>query len=124
MSKLNHNFVQDIDDKMYHASPSWANLPHNVRIQYIHGILSFQPLPVAVYGTDPDRHYLLGYAYGDSRDIQAYFDDRKGYGLEFETVNPVYVQEGYADEKTQILVEMEDLQRRLDELKSQLERRQ
>lgn len=52
--KLNHAFVQDIDDKVYHG-----------------------------------------------RDIQAYFDDRKGYGLEFEQVKPVSADQNRESSKKQ-----------------------
>ncbi len=51
----------------------------------------------AVYATDTDRDCLLGYAIGDKEDINAYYQDRQGYGLRLETVNPIRITPGYAE---------------------------
>lgn len=50
----------------------------------------------AVYATDTDRNYLLGYCTGDRKDIETVFEDRKGYGLELEVVKVVDISPTFA----------------------------
>ena len=45
----------------------------------------------AVYATDVDRDYLLGYATGLPKDIESAFEHRKAYGLRLEAIKPIAV---------------------------------
>ena len=59
----------------------------------------------AVYATELHATRLLGYATGDMRDIQAYFDDKKAYGLEIECVTDkvTNIPAGYWEKKAYYL---------------------
>lgn len=117
---MNNEYMQDIDDAMCPADSEWAKLPHKQRLKWIRGILRTNPLPVAVYAQGVDRNTLLGYAFGSITDIRSYFEDRKGYGLQFETIKPVYVPEGYHAEKASLLREIKQAEQRLDDLNRKL----
>jgi len=60
-----------------------------------------------------DRNQLLGFATGAKSDIEAYFDDRKDYGLVLSLVVPKHIPAGYATQKQDLLEQKEDLQRQM-----------
>ena len=77
---------------------------------------------VSVSATQTDRNYFLGHAIGATEDIEAYFDDSKGYGLEMEPVSPVVIPAGYAAKRKGMLAKRADLERQLKEMDAQLKR--
>jgi len=77
---------------------------------------------VAVYAKHLDNRRLLGYAKGETKDIEAYFDDDKGYGLELESVEVVNIEAGYAESRTRLLDKRKRIQAELDELNRRLTR--
>jgi hypothetical protein len=71
----------------------------------------------AVYATHVDRNYLLGYCISDERqDINAYYDEEKGYGLEVERVAPIVIPSGYAVQKKELVRQREVLKKQLEEI--------
>lgn len=75
----------------------------------------------AVFAKHLDRNKLLGYCYSESfDDIEAYYEDRKGYGLEVEAVHPIRIVSGYADRKKELADKRDKLQRQIDELNRQI----
>ncbi len=76
----------------------------------------------AVYAQHEDRNHLLDFAIGDKKDIEAYFDDRAAYGLVLEPVNPLIIEEGYAEKRDAILEEKKKLEERLKILDLRLKR--
>lgn len=76
----------------------------------------------AVYATDNDRNRLLDFAIGAKEDIEAYFDDRKSYGLVLEPVNPLIIEAGYLVKRDAILKEKKQLEERLSVLNLRLKR--
>lgn len=53
-------------------------------------------MPCAVYAAHVSREVLLGYATGDMVDIEAFYDDQKGYGLTFKEVKVQHIPTGFA----------------------------
>lgn len=74
----------------------------------------------AVYAEDTDRRHLLGFATGERIDIEAFFDDRKIYGLVLDVVQPVHVHEGFAAQRALLLAEKAELEARLESLNRKL----
>lgn len=74
----------------------------------------------AVYASYVDRRYLLGYAVGRRRDIEAYFDDRKVYGLEFVNVIAIHIPPGYAEKKEGLMGQKAQLEKELRELEDKI----
>ena len=71
----------------------------------------------AIYAKHLDRNQLLGYCYSESwEDIEAYYEDKKAYGIEVEAVRPVRIPKGYADRKALLVKERESLQKQIAEL--------
>ena len=75
---------------------------------------------VAVYATQPERQQLLGFAAGDLQDIQAFFDDRKAYGLEIRRLQYIRVPTGFAQRKKELERRKTELLQELEEIKSEL----
>ncbi len=69
----------------------------------VHGLgpCDNQPPEVyAVYAKNIDRNIFLGYCTSESKeDIEAYYDDKKCYGLMIEQVRPVKIPAGFATKK-------------------------
>lgn len=57
----------------------------------------------AVYANSTDRRYLLGFATGEIKDIEAFFDDQKAYGLNLERVKAQHIPPGFADKRAALL---------------------
>jgi hypothetical protein len=74
----------------------------------------------AVYATDTDRDRLLGYATGNTVDIEAYFDSRKGYGLEINPITICHVPPGYSSQHRELIAKRADLERQINELNKQI----
>lgn len=70
----------------------------------------------AVYAHDVDKRRLLGHAIGKPKDIDAYFDERKSYGLEKEEVRPIRIPDGYADNKQRLIREKQRLENELKQI--------
>lgn len=80
-------------------------------------------LPVihAVFAKYEDRNRLLGYVIAESEeDVQAYYEDKKAYGLEIETIEPVRIPAGFAAEKSELIRQRDALKKQLQELESRL----
>ena len=67
-----------------------------------------------------DRNQLLGYATGEKRDIEAYFESRKAYGLVLSLVVPKHIPAGYAGMMARMAKQREELQRQMLELDQEI----
>lgn len=76
----------------------------------------------AVYAKHTDQNYLLGHAIGEVEDIEAYFDDRKAYGLVLEQVDPVSLRSGYAEKRAELLRQRDELERAMNQIDAELRR--
>ena len=74
----------------------------------------------AVFARHTDRNQLLGYAIGPDADIEAYFSDRKAYGLDIEVIKPVRIADGYGTYRAVLEEERNSLQNQIDELNRQI----
>lgn len=75
----------------------------------------------AIFAKHLDRNVLLGYCYSESwEDIEAYYEEKKAYGLEVEHVRPVRIPKGYAEQKSTLVKQREALQKQIDELDRQI----
>lgn len=74
----------------------------------------------AVYAIDLDRLIFLDFACGNPKDIEVYFEDRSGYGLELKPVNPLIIEEGLRHRKNKLLLEKEKLEKQLAVLNDKL----
>lgn len=94
------------------------SLIHNRR----HAGMTYNGKPVfAVYDVQPERLQLLDFACGSAEDIEAYFDGGS-YGLELKPVDPLVIEAGYKDKKTQLLFEKAQLERQLATIDSKIKR--
>lgn len=75
----------------------------------------------AVYATHVDRSVLLGYATGTPKDIHAYFEEKKGYGLEIQTIKPINIPAGYSQKKAALIKIRDRLERELADIIKQIE---
>ena len=56
------------------------------------------------------KNRLLGYATGTIEDIEAYFNDRMGYGLVITPLTPVDIPVGFAVKQKALLIRKEQLE--------------
>ena len=71
----------------------------------------------AVFASHLERNVLLGYCYAQFlSDIEAYYEDRKAYGIAVEQVNPIQIPHGYATRKAALVAERDELNRKLKDL--------
>lgn len=74
----------------------------------------------AVYGDNGSSRYLLGYATGLTKDIAAFFDDKKGYGLLIEEVQPIHIPSGYKLKLETLKLQKKALELELEEINKQI----
>ncbi len=74
----------------------------------------------AVYGTDVDRDYLLGYARGNPKDIKIVFEHKKGYGLKLTAVRALEVTPELAQSISRLRTEKAVYEAKLKEVESKL----
>lgn len=75
----------------------------------------------AVYSVHEDRNILLDFACGNKEDIEAYFDERKAYGLEFVLVDPIVIEPGFSSKKSHLLRKKKELENQLKALSRDIE---
>jgi hypothetical protein len=73
-----------------------------------------------VWANDSDRRRFLGLCTGHSNDIEAYYEDKKGYGLDIESVVPTVITAGYGKRKKELIVQKQELERQLKELDNRI----
>lgn len=76
----------------------------------------------AVYANHEDRRLFLGLAVGNVQDIQAFYDERKAYGLDLERANIQYIPQGFASRKAALMGKKRELQQQLIELEAELKK--
>jgi hypothetical protein len=75
---------------------------------------------MVVWANNNDRRLFLGHATGAAHDIESYYEERKGYGLELEPVEITHVESGYKAHKDNIIAKRDRLQAELDQLNLRL----
>lgn len=71
----------------------------------------------AVYAKHVDRNILLGFCISDTYDdIEAYYEEKKAYGLEIEPVHPVRIPAKFAIRKKELVKRRLELEKQLKEL--------
>lgn len=103
---------------------TWKDKPHRLVYDLVNEIKRMkrrQETIVAVSGTHNDgAAYLLGYVTGAERDIRAFFDDSKGYGLKMTEVKAKHIPVGYADTRAKLLQEKAAIEAKLAAIDKQL----
>jgi len=74
----------------------------------------------AVYANQLDREQFLGVATGVVKDIEAYYDQKKSYGLRVEPLKIVEIPEGYAGKYEKLIKERVVLEERLKQLNKEI----
>ena len=74
----------------------------------------------AVYGTDVDRNYLLGFADGKQEDVEAYYNARKGYGLVLDPIEFTVIPVGYKAKKETLDKEIKKYEAMIKQLTKQI----
>lgn len=77
-----------------------------------------------VFATHTDRDIFVGFATGEVEDIEAYFDDRKAYGLRIEEAKPIKVEAGYAKRKNELAMKKAFLEAELRTLNNKMKKLQ
>jgi hypothetical protein len=106
---------------------TWKDKPHRLVYDLVNEIKRMKRIEaetiVAVSGTYCDgKPYLLGYVTGSERDIRAFFDAAKGYGLKMSEVVVKSIPDGYADTCVRLLQAKAEIEAQLDALNKQLKR--
>lgn len=77
----------------------------------------------AVFATHLDRESPLGYVINSKlEDVEAYFNERKGYGLTFREVWPMQIPRGFAKNKQELLDKKLKLEREIKILEEKIKR--
>lgn len=76
----------------------------------------------AVYAEHTDRRQFLGLAVGEVRDIEAFFSEKKAYGLTLERADIQYIPQGFATRKAALMGKKRELQQQLIELEAELKK--
>lgn len=75
----------------------------------------------AVYAKYENRDQFLGICQSYSKaDIEAYFHEKRGYGLTIEKIEPIIIPTGYAKKKAEILERITELQNQIKELEKEI----
>jgi hypothetical protein len=74
----------------------------------------------AVYSNHTNGRSLLGIATGAEIDIEAFFDDRKAYGLSIEPIQVQHIPAGYAIKRDELLQKRARLEEELADLNKQI----
>lgn len=75
---------------------------------------------MAVYAEGLDRDYLLGFSTGDQKDIAAFYDNKKQFGLKLVPIAVKAIPTGFADRKADLVTKRDELQKQLDDLNKQI----
>ena len=76
----------------------------------------------AVFATNTHDRSFLGLAVGEMKDIQAFYHERRAYGLEIERTDIQYIPPGFATRKAALLGKKRELQQKLIELEAELKK--
>ncbi len=77
----------------------------------------------AVYGTDVDRDYLLGYVTCDNIEhVYTFFDKKKGYGLKLTPVEPMHISADIGNEITLLEKQKQEAINRLEAINKDLKK--
>ena len=73
-----------------------------------------------VYAKHLDRDQFLGLATGDVKDIESYFDEKKGYGLYIKEAKITEVPAQYSKRKSELLLKKRTLEIQLQQLELEI----
>jgi hypothetical protein len=98
----------------------WEYQPHTLVTELCDALEDARKTIWAVRSIGESHSPIVGYAVGEKADIEAFFADRKGYGLELERVAVQHIPAGFASKRESLLRQKEAHEKEVARINAQL----